>query len=181
METWSLLNSWRGFSIFGIAFPVIQYCVLAHSPPPVLWDGGMWGTERSGLDWENWVFCLAVLFLFFFFFGLSHTITPISMKYFVFSELDWAQIFIDQVRHSTEGQEMSISPKVWGGIDAIKRLIWVAGRSWCGICLIEQMMPPRVGFKREVPNASTTPCKHLLDYLGIHFGWIWGQWSHVLW
>ena len=34
-------------------------------------------------------------------------------------------------------------PKVWDGIDAIKRLIWVAKRSWCGTCLIEQVIPPR--------------------------------------
>ena len=44
------------------------------------------------------------------------------MQYIVFSELDWAEIvtlIIDQMKHRTEGHEMPIFLKVWGGIDAI--------------------------------------------------------------
>ena len=56
METWSLLNSCREFSFFGIAFPVIQYCVLAHSWPisqlVLGWEGIVW-IRKHTVWWSN--------------------------------------------------------------------------------------------------------------------------------
>ena len=51
------------------------------------------------------------------------------------------QIWLHLVHQWWRAQSTNF-PKVWGGIDAIKRLIWIARRSWCESCLIEQVIPP---------------------------------------